>query len=190
MRSGTGPVCKLRDQSWVGLLALVALAMLSGEARARGIYQEPAEFLRETFENRVPPPTRLSIGDDLRAKVKEILGHDLGVSRLRYWTRDGRTAWILEEIGKTQPITSGIVVSHGKIERIKVLVFRESRGWEVRYPFFSDQFRGTSLTVQNRLDREIDGISGATLSVRALEKLARLALLLHEHVELTATREQ
>ncbi|MGH8609816.1 MAG: FMN-binding protein [Gammaproteobacteria bacterium] len=164
--------------------------MLSGQTPARGTYQDPAEFLRETFENRVPPPTRLLIGDDLRGKVKEILGHDLGVSRLRYWTRDGRTAWILEEIGKTQPITTGIVVSHGEIERIKVLIFRESRGWEVRYPFFTDQFRGTGLTDQNRLDRDIDGISGATLSVRALENLARLALLLHEHSELSAISEQ
>jgi len=190
VRRGMGPVRELRDRCWISLLVLVALAILSGETRARGTYQDPAEFLRETFENRVPLPTRLPIGDDLRGKVKEILGHDLGVSRLRYWIRDGRTAWILEEIGKTQPITTGIVVSQRKIERIKVLVFRESRGWEVRYPFFTDQFRGTSLTDQNRLDRDIDGISGATLSVRALEKLSRVALLLHEHVERTAIRKQ
>ena len=187
---GTGPVRELRDGCWVGLLALVALATLPSQAAARGTYQDPGEFLRETFENRVPPSTRLPIGDDLRGKVKSILGHDLGVSRLRYWRRDGRTAWILEEIGKTQPITTGIVVSHGRIERIKVLIFRESRGWEVRYPFFTDQFRGAGLTAQNRLDRDIDGISGATLSVRALEKLSRLALFLHEHVEISATREQ
>ncbi|MGH8580785.1 MAG: FMN-binding protein [Gammaproteobacteria bacterium] len=190
MRTWTGPVRELQERCWAGLLAFVALATLSGQTLARGTYQDPAEFLRETFENRVPPPTRLPIGDDLRGMVKEILGHDLGVSRLRYWSRDGRTAWILEEIGKTQPITTGIVVSQGRIERIKVLVFRESRGWEVRYPFFTDQFRGASLTDQNRLDRDIDGISGATLSVRALEKLSRLVLLLHEHVERTATGKQ
>ena len=66
------------------------------------------------------------------------------------------------------------------IERLRVLAFRESRGWEVRYPFFTDQFKGVGLTDGHALDKAIDGISGATLSVRALEKLARLALYLHD----------
>jgi Na+-transporting NADH:ubiquinone oxidoreductase subunit NqrC len=33
-----------------------------------------------------------------------------------------------------------------------------------------------------RLDRHIDGISGATLSVNAINKLSRLALYLHQQV--------
>jgi hypothetical protein len=74
------------------------------------------------------------------------------------------------------------VVSGGRLERIKVLVFRESRGWEVRHPFFTDQFRETGLTGDLDLDRDIDGISGATLSVRALKKLSRLALYLHTRI--------
>jgi uncharacterized protein with FMN-binding domain len=94
----------------------------------------------------------------------------------------------LEEIGKEQPITTGIVVEDGKIDQVKVLVFRESRGFEVRYPFFTDQFRGATLREGLDLDREIDGISGATLSVRALTKLARLALLLHAHSDFAAER--
>ena len=92
---------------------------------------------------------------------------------------NSRSAWILEEIGKDKPITVGLVVNNNTLERIRVLIFRESRGWEVRYPFFTDQFRGAGLADEHRLDRHIDGISGATLSVRALEKLARLALYLH-----------
>jgi len=101
---------------------------------------------------------------------------------VRYWSRDERTAWILEEIGKTEPITTGIVVDKGAIARISVLIYRESRGWEVRYPFFTDQFKGATLNSTHELDRNIDGISGATLSVRALTRLARVALLLDAKV--------
>lgn len=165
------------------LLTLIALAGTAGETLARGTYQQPADFLRETFSGDVPRPVRLMIDDELRTKIKQILEHNLRVSRLRYWGRGGRTVWVLEEIGKTQPITVGIVVNQGRIERIKVLIFRESRGWEVRHPFFTDQFKGARLNSNNKLDRRIDGISGATLSVRALNKLARLAILLHEHSE-------
>ncbi len=106
----------------------------------------------------------------------------MAVSRLRYWQQDDRTAWILEAIGKTKPITTGLVVKEGKIERLKVLQFRESRGGEIRYPFFTDQFKGLGLDEHGQLNRSIDGISGATLSVRAMKKLARIAILLHEQV--------
>ena len=66
---------------------------------------------------------------------------------------------------------------------MKVLVFRESRGWEVRYPFFTEQFADASLKAETKLDRKIDGISGATLSVDALIKLARLALFLDQYID-------
>ena len=149
---------------------------------ARGTYQEPEEFINEVFNGDVPELKKLWIKSDLKSKVKDILGHDIGVLRISYWKVDSRTAWILEEIGRDHPITVGLVVNGGKLELVKVLVFRESRGWEVRYPFFTDQFRDLSLIENNKLSGPIDGISGATLSVIALRKLARLALLFHQHV--------
>ena len=66
-----------------------------------------------------------------------------------------------------------------KLERVRVLAYRESRGWEVKDRAFTSQFDGARLTARQTLDRGIDGISGATLSVRALGRLTRLALLLH-----------
>ena len=134
------------------------------------------------FDGEVPAPKVLWLKGDLKKQVAAILGHRYPSLRIRFWQRGSRTAWILEEVGKEQPITTGIVVDQGRIERIKVLIFRESRGWEVRYPFFTDQFRGASLNERLELDRDIDGISGATLSVRALERLARLALFLDGRV--------
>ena len=52
-------------------------------------------------------------------------------------------------------------------------------GWEVRYPFFTDQFNGLQLDEKKQLNKKVDGISGATLSVNALTRLSRLALHLH-----------
>ena len=160
-------------------LWLIAGAM-SPDASAVDVYQEPEDFLAETFGGDLPEPEVVWVTKDVRARIKAIMGHDLAALRIRYWGRDGRTAWILEEIGKTEPITTGYVVADGRIERVKVLIYRESRGWEVRYPFFTDQFKGTGLGSESRLDRGIDGISGATLSVDALTRLAALALFLHE----------
>ena len=111
------------------------------------------------------------------------MGHDLGALRVRYWTKNGKTVWVLNEIGKQHPITVGLVVKQNKLQRLKVLIFRESRGWEVRHPFFTEQFKQIGITSENKLERNIDGISGATLSVIALKKLARLALYFHQQVK-------
>jgi len=96
--------------------------------------------------------------------------------RQRYWAAGNKTAWILEETGKEEPITAGFVVQNGGIEQARVLVYRESRGAEIRSPAFLEQYQGAGLTSDERLDRSIDGISGATLSVRAMERMSRLAL--------------
>ena len=80
-------------------------------------------------------------------------------------------------------LTTGIVIDRGAIETVRVLVFRESRGWEVKHAFFTDQFKQVRLVQAQRLNRRIDGITGATLSVRALKKVATAALLLHAHSE-------
>ena len=180
-----------RKRRVVSILTACWVFTFAFNMSARGAYQEPAAFIDQVFSGDIPKPSRLWIKGKLKEQVREILGRDLNVLRLRYWGRDGQTAWILEEIGKEKPITVGIVVDNGTIERIKILVFRESRGWEVKYPFFTDQFKGVGLTAGgHELDRGIDGISGATLSVRALTKLARLSILLHQSSEFGGHAEQ
>ncbi len=147
-------------------------------AQARGIYQSPEDFLQEVFAPQSPPAKVIWLTGKKKQKAAEILGHKPGYLRVRYWADENRSAWILEEIGKTEPITVGFVIADGKIKRLRVLAFRESRGDEVRHDFFTRQFDDVGLKENNRLDRHIDGITGATLSVRALTKLARLALYL------------
>lgn len=142
---------------------------------------ETARFLSDVF-TQSPEPKTLWLTGELRPAMRAVLDHDYPAARLRYWRVGQRTAWVLEEIGKEKPITVGITVDNGAVERVRVLVYRESRGWEVKNPAFTEQFSGSRLTPEQKLDRRIDGISGATLSVRALSRLARLALLLDRHV--------
>jgi len=161
----------------------VFAASLFVSAAGATVYQEPAAFVSEAFAGTPPAPTTLWLEAAMQNEIAAILGHRYPAMRVRYWRVDTRSAWVLEEIGKEEPITVGIVVNQSRIERIKVLVFRESRGGEVRHPFFTRQFEGAALRADRGLDRPIDGISGATLSVRALTKLARVALYLDSAVQ-------
>lgn len=164
-----------------GLLALGLGVVAATMAPAAETYMEPDAFVAASFEGDPPDPQVLWLTGELRDQAKSILGHPPDALRVRYWARDGRSVWILEEIGKEKPITTGFVVEDGAIRNVKVLIYRETRGWEVRYPFFTDQFNDATLSSDLELDTRIDGISGATLSVSALKRLARLALLLHKH---------
>jgi hypothetical protein len=173
-------VPRVRFSHIVSCLGVALILLLASAATAaEGVDEDPESFINEVFTGHPPPSRVLWITRALREPITHILGHAPEALRVRYWGEQHRTAWILDEIGKERPITVGLVVDNGHLETVKVLAFRESRGWEVRYPFFTDQFKGAGLTGDDELDRSIDGISGATLSVRALKKLARLALFLH-----------
>lgn len=167
-------------------VATLCLVIWITPALAERVYQQPDAFVAEVFAGQSPAPSVLWLTGDLKAEVRAILDHDYPAMRLRYWGQDKRSVWVLEEIGKELPITVGIVVDDNRIAKMRVLVFRESRGWEVESPAFIRQYLGATLKPQDgnkapQLDRGIDGISGATLSVRALSKLSRVALLLHRH---------
>ncbi len=159
------------------LFLLLGFLFCTPAAMAKGTYMKPEAFVAKAFDT-VPEPSVIWIRDELRNQVESILQHKYSGKRVRYWQQGERSVWILEEIGKKKPITVGIIVDNQKITELKVLVFRETRGWEVRYPFFTKQFEQLFLNEEQQLSGHVDGVSGATLSVRALKKLARISLLL------------
>jgi hypothetical protein len=173
---------KMSVKSSMKFLGMI-LFMIAFSASARGVYQTDQAFLSEVYNNDIPKSKVVWNKGDVRQTITRILGHDYAGLRIRYWQKDQRSSWILEEIGKEQPITFGIVVNDGQVEQVKVLAFRESRGDEIRYPAFTQQFKQLTL-VDKQLDGQIDGISGATMSVRAMTVMVTLALYL---AEITAT---
>ncbi len=76
-----------------------------------------------------------------------------------------------------------MIIDDGAIRAVRILAYREPRGWEVRHRFFTEQFDGARLAAGGGLDRDIDGIAGATLSVRAVRRVSELALALHRQLE-------
>lgn len=146
-------------------------------------YQSAEAFIDESFSGIPPKPKSLWISRQLKEPVAKILQHKPGFMRTRYWQKGSKSVWILNETGKTQLISVGIIIEDNLITLLKVLTFRESRGWEVKHSFFTDQFKLIELNDRNTLSKQIDGISGATLSVRALTKTAKLALFFNQQIQ-------
>jgi len=118
-----------------------------------------------------------------QAAIAAILSHPYAGVRIRYWLDDDRLAFVLNEIGKELPITFGVVVGPNGIHHMDVLVFRESRGDEIKADGFRQQFVHAQLTEEGALTQTIDGISGATYSVRSMTKVAKLALYLQQQIQ-------
>ena len=161
------------------LTVLLVTLSLPAQVFSASVYETQAEFLSRAFNDVPPEPDILWLSGERKSAVRQLLGHDYSALRLRYWCQAARSAWVLEEIGKELPITVGIIVENNYIKNLKVMTYRENRGGEVATPAFTDQFINTELEDNHQLDARIDGISGATLSVQALTRLATMALYLH-----------
>jgi len=162
--------------------AVVLLASATGAQAGPGRYVEVDEFLAQSLGEPPGRPEVLFIDAALRERIEAVLGHRFSLLRLRYWHQADTTVWIIDEVGKTEPITIGVAVESGRVSSVRVLEFRESRGYEVRHPFFTDQYAGAGLDAGSRIDRSIDGITGATLSVTAVDKVVRVALICDEAI--------
>lgn len=164
---------RLLPRSVVAALLLALSALAHADAALD-------RFLVQSFGGPDAAPQMLWLTPAIKQRAAGILGHDYPGLRVKYWKQGGRTAWVLDHIGKEQPITMGVLVEDGQVLNIEVLAYRESRGGEIRHAFFRRQFDRATLRAGDRLDRSIDGITGATLSVHAMTKVARLALAFHD----------
>ena len=165
------------------LFSIIAIFTSITTSYAKGVYQTEEAFLNEVFKGEVPVSRNITLRSKLRKPIEKILGHPFSGFRIKYWKDKNQTAWILEEIGKVEYITFGISIKNGEVLYANVLEFKESRGWEIRYPAFTDQYIGARLTKKTELTKNIDGVSGATLSLWAMTKIVKIALMLDEYIQ-------
>ncbi|WP_207952006.1 FMN-binding protein [Pseudomaricurvus alcaniphilus] len=160
---------------------LILVLVAPAASAQRGVFLTTDEFRQRAFPAAEVVWQTLWVNAEQRQHIEAILGRKFPTLRIRYWGMGQKTAWIFEEIGKELPITIGVVVDAGQVAETQVLEYRESRGGEIRYPFFTSQFQGLQLGSNDSLalDGHIDGITGATLSVRAMTKIVTLALFCH-----------
>lgn len=168
----------------IRLVGVLVMALtLQAQAYDETEYAKPEDFLAKVYGSNVPGISLMPLRGETRKRAEAALGHDYSGMRLRYWQQDGTTAWILDEKSKDRPMTIGIGVNPaGEVKVLELLVYREPRGGEVHQAAFREQYKGLSLTDQDALSAQVDGITGATLSVDAMNRVVAMALVLHQAV--------
>lgn len=94
-------------------------------------------------------------------------------------TRVDGYAVVQNTIGKHKPMTYMVGIDgQGSVSDIELLVFRESRGSEIRQKRFNSQYEGKTVLDPVRINKDIINISGATMSVRSMSAGIKRVLVL------------
>lgn len=87
-------------------------------------------------------------------------------------------------VGKVMPITFLVVFDlSGKIILAEIVKYREAIGGEISNPGWLKQFKGYSVIQSRDLDTQVDGISGATISVNSVTQGVEKLCLLFPHMK-------
>lgn len=158
----------MNSKTLCSALALLCLTLLiSPRDSFSGVYLNKDEGLKLVFP----------ASDEVKAEKKAGYTFYIGSTGGKI---DGY-AVILRETGKHLPITFLVAISpDGRIKDIYVMSFWEIRGGEVRERRFLRQYIGKKKTDALELGKDIDGISGATLSCRAANVAVKKALKIWE----------
>jgi hypothetical protein len=173
--------------NFIFLVSLLA----SVPARAEGVYFSTRDLLADFFrssESVTYKKIELNAGD--KTRLERRLGYSLARPSYTFFVAqsagkvDGY-ALIDEELGEHLPITFAVKLTPaGVVERQEIVIYRED---EVRDARFRKQFVGKCARDPIAVDRDIDSISGATISSRAMAAGVKRAVVLFEELVKPAT---
>ena len=162
---------------WVVALLIAAAACLTTRpVSAQEVLLTPEQARREIFPEGIRTAREvLALPAEAKARLEKQLGRridDDSVDAVKvYDAKDALVGYavVTDEIGKYRPITFMVgVTPQLTVRDVAVLMYRESRGGEVKRKRFLSQYRGKSAKDPIDVDRDIINISGATISVRSL----------------------
>jgi Na+-translocating ferredoxin:NAD+ oxidoreductase RnfG subunit len=175
---------------------VLAVASLQASLPAFAVVlQSQEEALQAAFPEATVERHTAFLDDDQVARIRSLAGSEPSSRVVNYYRgiREDRmvgTAYFDGHRVRTLPEVLMVVVGpEGTVKRVSVLSFLEPKDYLPRQRWL-DQFQGRALEEGLSLKREIRGITGATLSARAVTDAVRRALALHQVLNPAADEEE
>ena len=133
--------------------------------------------------------TKIKIPIELKNKIQNKVKQKFFRDQIHIWyiifnDSTTYTAILDNTIGKSMPITFLVILNHkGIIEHTEIIKYRESYGGEIQNESWTSQFNGKYSESKFGLGSEIQGISGATISVNSVNKGIQKLILLFPFIE-------
>ena len=133
----------------------------------------PGEKLSQSFMTLTNEQTReIERRSDTTVRQKQI----------KLWKTTNGGFFVVDEVlGKHEFITYALGLNaDGTVKQIEILTYRESYGYEVRNSDWRAQFVGKNASAPLKLNKDINNISGATLSCRHITDGVKRILATYE----------
>ncbi len=167
-----------------GASVVQATEMVSGD-----VFLKTDEALKLAFQKAKVTKQRTFLDKDQKARIGKLAGEDFQRGIINaYVARDDKgklvgTAYFDNHEVRTKRETLMFVVDPaGKLARVEVLAFGEPKEYLPSARWFA-QLVGQSLTKDLALRRDVQNLSGATLSAQATVSAARRVLATHQVLE-------
>lgn len=149
------------------LLALVTC--LSSNLAAK-TYLDEAQAQQLAFPSLGLTKTPVVVTPEQQAKMTEASSVRLPFDGKNIWkAADGGWFIIDQVVGKHEFITYSVAINpNGTVKLVEVMQYNESYGYEVKEASWLQQFIGKTAASPIKLNKDIDNISGATLSSKHL----------------------
>lgn len=160
-----------------------AILGLAASAVADQVYLREPDAARAAFpEGTGHERKNLNLSDAERGALDKALGKKTEARSYPYLEvrKDNGVVglvFLLDVVGQSKPISFAVgVTPAGSLRDFEVMVYREPHGDEIREARFRRQFVGKRLEDPITLGKDVDAISGATISSRSATYAARKGL--------------
>jgi Na+-translocating ferredoxin:NAD+ oxidoreductase RnfG subunit len=178
----------MRKNSLYNILALgpALLGPVAAQTAHAEIYMSEEQAAKSIFPNMTFKKTELKLDKDAVDSVERACGETVRSPDLKiYRDADKNLVFIDQVLGKHEFITYAVgIESSGKVRGIEILEYRETYGSQVRGEDWTKQFVGKTSLSPLKLNNDIKGISGATLS--SAHVTAGVRRLLHTYEQIKA----
>lgn len=149
------------------------------------IYMSEESAAKSFFPELTFQKTELKLNEELVEQVEKASGERVRSQNLKIFKASNKdTVFIDQVLGKHEFITYAVGIDNtGKVKGVEILEYRETYGNEVRHDDWKKQFVGKTALSPLKLDKDIKGISGATLSSAHVTAGVRRLLHTYEHIK-------
>ena len=153
------------------LLALAGVALVGAPIYAHAkIFVSAEQAQKLIFPNKQFTKTPLLITEDVQDKMQSASSVSHPFKGDRVWKASDGSYFIVDEVvGKHEMITYAVGISPtGAVQGIEIMEYVESYGYEVADESWRKQFVGKTVEDPIKLKKDLENISGATLSSKHL----------------------
>lgn len=167
------------------LLPVAALGAVAAPIVAHAkIYVSVEQAQRDLFGETALTPHPMALTEAQQDELRKASSVSLPFQGNRIWkAADGGWLVVDEVVGKHEMITYAVALKpDGTVRRVEILEYRESYGYEVAEDKWLAQFIGKGQDAPLKLGKDVENISGATLSSKHVADGVRRVLALYGQV--------